>query len=553
MFRNNTVHLNPSLYNRFAEACNTRKRILSNHWSELFYEKVFMYIQEEIFKPLYCDNNGRPNFPVNILAGLEIIKELNSLTDEELYENYHFNELYQRALGVEDINEYSFELKTLYNFRAKVCAYESKMDKDIYMEIFKEERDRYIKELGIKTNIQRTDSVMISANIKRMNRFTLLHKTLSNLMKDILKESEMITSEELKELISQEEDSLYYKLTKSQVKEKTLKIAEYLYIYIERFKEDKKINQLQSYITALRVFNEQCNVKESKVEIKIPQEVSSGSVQNPADIDPTYRKKDGEEYQGYAAHIVETCNPENIVQVITHVDTVKNNVDDAAVLNENLHEIKKETELEIIVNDGLFVSSDVTDTCKELKIEQIATAIRGKEMSDDKLTSEDFVRSESGFIESCPEGNRPKSQTYNKEDDILKAKFDSKVCNTCKLKERCIAYKSEKQSQIEIDPHRKFLDKRQKELGSEQYLSLAKLRPNVEATVSQIKPKYLNGRILFRGLQKVGQRMVLKATAVNFKRYLAWILYFFYFFRIFQTFIRNLFTKFFSQKILSIL
>jgi hypothetical protein len=400
------------------------------------------------------------------------------------------------------------------------------------MIIFKDGRDRFIEELNIKTNIQRTDSVMIGADIKRMNRFTLLHKTLSNLAKDISKHTDISISEELKELISEEEDSLYYRLKKMQVKEKTLKIAEYLFIYVERFKDDEKINQLQSYQNANRVLYEQCNVKENKVEIKKPCEVSSGSIQNPADPDATYRSKNDESYRGYSTHVTETCNPENEVQLITHIDTVANNQDDAKVLNKNLEEIKEETDVEIIINDGAFVSRELTETCKELAIVQIATAIRGKEMSDDKLTSEDFIRAEEGLIDACPAGNRPEEQTFNKTDNTLTAKFDVKVCNQCELKERCMAYKSEKQSKIEIDSHREFLDKRQKELGSEEYQTLAKLRPSVEATVSRIKPKYLKGRILLRGLKKVCQRMILKAVGVNFKRYFAWILYFFYFFRL---------------------
>jgi lysine/ornithine N-monooxygenase len=115
MFRKNNFHFSPELYNVYNTANNTRKKILENHWSDTFYTKIFSGITEDIFEPLYCENNGRPNFPVNILAGLEILKSLFELTDEELYENYHFNVLYQRALGAENINDYSFSIRTLYN------------------------------------------------------------------------------------------------------------------------------------------------------------------------------------------------------------------------------------------------------------------------------------------------------------------------------------------------------------------------------------------------------------------------------------------------------
>jgi hypothetical protein len=39
-----------------------------------------------------------------------------------------------------------------------------------------------------------------------------------------------------------------------------------------------------------------------------------------------------------------------------------------------------------------------------------------------------------------------------------------------------------------------------------------------------MKPKYLHGRTMFRGLRKVGQRMIMRAIGINFKRYAAHIL-----------------------------
>ena len=55
------------------------------------------------------------------------------------------------------------------------------------MQVFNDRRDKIIEELGIKTGLQRTDSTMIGANIKKMTRLSLFHKVLSNLVKDLLK------------------------------------------------------------------------------------------------------------------------------------------------------------------------------------------------------------------------------------------------------------------------------------------------------------------------------------------------------------------------------
>jgi hypothetical protein len=245
-------------------------------------------------------------------------------------------------------------------------------------------------------------------------------------------------------------------------------------------------------------------------------------MQNPADTDATYRFKNEEAHRGYSTHATETCNKENPFQVITHVDTVKNNVDDAKVLSEYIETLKEETGLETIIGDGAFVSDDVRNVCEKENIIFIATAIRGKE-NEKELDSLSFVLDEKKLIEKCPNGERPISQKL-KADETLIAKFDSSKCASCPLKEKCIAYKNEKQSRIKIDTKRRWLDERNAKLESGDYQSLCKMRPPVEGLMEKMKPKYLHGRTMFRGLRKVGQRMIMRAIGINFKRYAAHIL-----------------------------
>lgn len=523
MFQENKNHLQTKLFNVETRMNNTRRLFLNSSWSEKFYEKIFRAIDEKPYDALYCNDNGRPNFPVNILVGLEIIKEMHTITDEQLYENYHFNYLYQKALGVEDINEYSFSIRTLYNFRCALEEYETRTGKDLFAAIFKNGRDEIISELGIKTGLQRTDSVMIGANIKRMSRFTLFHKVMSNLVKELSKQNEVV-SDELRELVSEEEDSAYYRLTKAQVETKLVELAKFLFVHVERWKSDERINKTQAYLNASRLLGEQCKVTNStKVELKDVKEIASGSLQNPADPDATYRSKRDEAFYGYASHGTETCDPENPIQVITAVDTVKNNVDDAKVLTKNIPVLKEETNLDTMITDGGFVSDDVRDICLEKDVNFIATAIRGKSQEADTLDSLSFSLEENKLIDKCPNGEIPIKQKL-KADGTLIANFDVKKCMTCPLKERCIAFGSEKQSRIVIDTKRKWLDERKANLHTEEYLKLCKMRPAVEGLMEKLKPKYLRGRILFRRLGKVRNRMTLRAIGLNFKRYLAWIL-----------------------------
>ncbi|NUM42638.1 MAG: transposase [Leptospiraceae bacterium] len=160
MFLQNTHHLQGSLLDPEQNLNSTLRGVLKNNWSQTFYEKIFKNINEKDFRCLYHPVFGRSNFPVNILVAIEIIKEMYSLTDEQLYENYQFNYLYQKVLGVDDINRYSFAIRTMYHFRENYCEYEERTGINLFDRVFQDGRDAIIEELGLKNSTQRIDSVM---------------------------------------------------------------------------------------------------------------------------------------------------------------------------------------------------------------------------------------------------------------------------------------------------------------------------------------------------------------------------------------------------------
>ena len=67
MFRENKDHLQEELFNSFSWMNPKIQASLKGTWAPLFYEHVFCKIDEAPFSCLYCLDNGRPNFPVNIL------------------------------------------------------------------------------------------------------------------------------------------------------------------------------------------------------------------------------------------------------------------------------------------------------------------------------------------------------------------------------------------------------------------------------------------------------------------------------------------------------
>ncbi|SDD79543.1 hypothetical protein SPACI_042470 [Sporomusa acidovorans DSM 3132] len=71
MFRKNNSHLQERLFDDFQHLHPSQQKRLMASWAPIFYEHVFSQIDEAPFAPLYSADNGRPNFPINILLSLE--------------------------------------------------------------------------------------------------------------------------------------------------------------------------------------------------------------------------------------------------------------------------------------------------------------------------------------------------------------------------------------------------------------------------------------------------------------------------------------------------
>ena len=107
--------------NRVPEA---KARRLQASWAETFRTRALPLIDEGLFAPLYCDDHGRPNRPVQTVFGVLLLKEMFGLTDEEALEQLEFSLLWHHALALTP-EEAHLPQKTLHNFRARLLAHDA--------------------------------------------------------------------------------------------------------------------------------------------------------------------------------------------------------------------------------------------------------------------------------------------------------------------------------------------------------------------------------------------------------------------------------------------
>ena len=315
---------------------------LEGSWAEVFRNEALPLIDEELFAPMYCADNGRPNRAVQTVLGVHLLKEMFNLTDGEALEQLEFNLLWHHALRL-DIEETHLPQKTLHNFRVRL------MQHDGGRLAFQETTDRIIQALGIRTGKQRLDSTHIMSNIATLTRLGLFCETMRLFLRALRWEHPelrpVVPEGLLGRYLKEEDEATHYEDAHTGEGRRRLSVcARDLYRLVDRFRGTTAA-QLEEYRLLERLLREQCHVGKHRdgrpgdddddageckvpVALKDPKQVSADSLQSPHDPDVTYS---GHKGKGYEVQVAETCHEENATQLITHVEVTPSSGSDTDV------------------------------------------------------------------------------------------------------------------------------------------------------------------------------------------------------------------------------
>ena len=160
MYKANNRHLQPLLISNVNSLPEKKRKRLEHSWAEDFYRDFFNRINEDAFAVLYVDHPSRPNVPINWLVGLETLKSGFGWSDEELYDHFCFDLQVRYALGIHDLNESDFDLRTLYNFRERLSRYNLEHGMNLLTQAFEDITEQQLTALKVKTGKQRMDRLM---------------------------------------------------------------------------------------------------------------------------------------------------------------------------------------------------------------------------------------------------------------------------------------------------------------------------------------------------------------------------------------------------------
>ena len=527
MFRQNQRHRQMTLFGTVHQMPVGVMKMMDKSWAPAFRQLIFEKIEERRYAELYSTVESRPNFPVNIWVGLEIVKWMFDYTDQELLEQFHFNLLTAYALGQENLGEVTLSERTIYYNRDRLLEYEAKTGDNLLEEEFQAMTDDALARLPIDSKTQRMDSSFIGSFIKQMSRLELIVKVLQNFYHDLPKAEQTRWSSRLVEYVEDDAKHITYHLKRGEVEEHLKELGAILFELHQAYTNDEGVSSLKSYQHISRVLLEQFNIvkerKEITIEVKPAREISASSLQNPADDEATFRRKDGEGYKGYLFNATETCAPENPLQLLTDISTHQNIAADDGILAERLPEIKERTGLEEMVVDANYSSEHSEMVCKEQDVAIIPTEVKGRKVSPNELSLTDF-RFDGNSITSCPEGHSPIEQIHKPEHARHIARFALEQCGNCPRLEHCPVRCRKRFYSLLFSDRQALLAQRRQQLSKEDYRRKCRLRPAIEGTISQFKGKLHNGKLRVRGMRKVQNSVILMAIGINFGRLWAYFM-----------------------------
>jgi len=520
MFKENNQHLQHPLFSTIGSLPDKQRKRLKESWAGTFYDDIFIRIEEQDFEVLYSDEPSRPNIPVNVLIGLEILKAGYGWTDEEMYEGFCYNLQVRYALGYHNVEEGHFELRTTNNFRNRLTTHMRETGENLFEACFEKMTDEQMKAYALKSGTQRTDSKQIASNIRRMTRLQLLIEVLQRAYRMLQASDKLAYHEQFEPYIQENSGRYLYRLKgekhQSHIEQVGMVMQKLVLELADTYQEDA------AFMTLQRVFNEHFIVEETVLRPKKEGELTADSLQSPDDLEATFRRKRNESHVGYVTNMTETADPDNSFQLITKVQTESNTTDDAQMLAEALPDLVERTDLDTMYTDGGYNSAEVDVICHDEGVELVQTAIRGGKPSSELVNLADFTftldKNEEPVTLICPNEKVGVVKAGRKADRYT-ATFKRSDCADCPLLPNCSMriLKRGGGRRLYFATADIYLARRRQRMMLEKK-SGRNLRAAVEATVREISCRLGHGRLRVRGKFRVSMTMIASAAMANARR-----------------------------------
>lgn len=497
---------------------------LYTSWAHTFRNDIFVHIPEERFTVLFSDVDSRPNAPINVLVGGDMLKNGFGWTDEDLENHLQFDLQTRYALGLDDLSQGAPTLRTFQNHRRRVREYAIETGENLYDVVFQVVTDEQIERLQLKMGWQRMDSTQLLSNIAMGSRLELVLRVLQQGLTGLSAARQAVWQQEQADYVGKQPHHICYQLKNEEVADYLQQVGILLDRLLSELEAEPEAQEAREMVA--RVLREQYQIESDQITMRPAQEVAADSLQSPHDPEATYREKNGGRYRGYVVNIGETCDPENEVQLITSIQTASNNTDDSQLLADSLQaQSERGHQVDKLTVDGGYTGPVAEEACRSHGVELHPSRLRGGKSKGSQWgwDSYGWQMSDEGVPEqvSCPQGQIAILQPARKEGRWL-AQFEDAACGACPFF----------QNGCRIEPRQRSGPVLTVTTRSIQVALLRQritkvnngVRAGVEATVRSVKHPFAAGKLPVRGLIRSHMVVLGAALLVNVQRLTAYYL-----------------------------
>lgn len=489
------------------------KRIV-NGWPGFIRQHILPNINEKDYEVLYSEKASRPNTPINNMVTLLIIQRLNGFTDQETVDSLLFDERTQFAIGTLDNEKQNISKNMISNFRMKIFNHKLKTGVDLFEKTTNELNEYLVKLSGIDTSFRRIDSMMVSSSCAKMSRTELIYSVNKNFIKLVTKIGLEVEEKFQRYLDDADRVDTLYRNKETERKGKLALLLDETKELIEKYKNNKEINEETEYKQLLRIYEEQFDNENNQP--RDGKDIKPTSLQTPYDEDATYRQKYGPNI-GYVVTNTEAVDIEKGMSLVIESEVAPNVKSDVQTMGEII-ERKIESEdktKETYLSDAGFFSAELLEKAEKANIDLMPTDMTGKSVKrDDNL--DEFVVDNNTIVE-CPNGEKPVKCTTSEKNTIY-ASFDRSKCEGCPLNGNCPVSKSKSKNTLVTSETQVELAKAKKRMEEDDYKKLAKLRSGAESIPSLLRGVYDIDNRPTKGMVSLNMHLNAAILSININK-----------------------------------
>ena len=522
-----------------------KRRRLEKTWATAFRERCLPLIDEERFRALYCADNGAPCKSVRLVVAVTILRHLFDLTHEETQYHVDFDLRWHLALGLDpcDDDDYVSE-RTLRYFEAKLVEH------DVVGVLFTDLTDQLLARLGVKTGQQRLDTTHLLSNVARLSRLGLFCETHRVLLKALRREDASLLERLPRSLCRRYlredgTDSSYDDARASDSRRRLAVAARDAYRLREALRGVAlPKDAADAYAILTRLVDEHCEIVNDPqaaaegdadadlapvpVMVKNAKQLTGNVLQTPHDPDVTYS---GHKGQGYEALLAETCDPDNPVQLITHVSLERSCGSDADRVLPTVEALTARAMApETLLADTTFGSQANYAACAVQGIELIAPLPgAGEATPAGEETGEETVEA-AGFMVQCFPGDEPSLCPAGIEAEatvirqatagpVALLRMPAGACDGCARRAWCpLVTTADGQTVALLEIGDTLRDDRRAFVQTAAFQDAYRPRAGIEGTNSELKRGQGLGDVRVRGAARMQLALIMRVLACNVKR-----------------------------------